>query len=94
MTLDSLDSVDSLGSIGAVDAPARGVRIRVHPGLCEGWGNCHRFGPAVYTLDADGMVDLHVVDVPEDLAEDARFGAAACPQHAITVIELHPDEAG
>ncbi len=66
----------------------RGVRIKVHPGLCEGWGNCHRFGPAVFSLDADGMVDLHVVDVPADLAEEARLGAAACPQHAITVIEI------
>jgi len=73
-------------------APTRGVRIKVHPGLCEGWGNCHRFGPAVFSLDADGLVDLHVVDVPPDLAEEARFGAAACPQHAITVIELAGDD--
>lgn len=74
-----------------VDTTTRGVRIRVHPGLCEGWGNCHRFGPAVFSLDADGHVDIHVLDVPPEFADEARFGAAACPQHAITVIEIHPD---
>jgi len=74
-----------------VDTATRGVRIRVHPGLCEGWGNCHRFGPAVFTLDADGLVDVHVLDVPPELAEEARFGAASCPQRAITVIEIALD---
>lgn len=69
-------------------AITRGLRIKVHPGLCEGWGNCHRFGPAVFTLDADGLVDVHVLDVPPELADEARFGAAACPQQAITVIEI------
>ena len=35
-----------------------GVRVRVHPALCEGWGNCHRFAAAVYPLGADGYLDL------------------------------------
>jgi ferredoxin len=63
-----------------------GVRVRTHPGLCLGWGNCHRFAPGVYPLDADGKVDLHLLDVPAELAYDAWFGALACPERAITVI--------
>ncbi|MBL8778220.1 MAG: ferredoxin [Acidimicrobiales bacterium] len=64
-----------------------GVRVRVHPALCEGWGNCHRFGGDVYPLDADGHVDLHLLDVPAELATQARLGASACPEQAITVID-------
>ncbi len=65
------------------------VRVRVHPALCEGWGNCHRFGGDVYPLDADGHVDFHLLEVPEALATQARLGASACPEQAITVIDRH-----
>lgn len=63
-----------------------GVRVRAHPGLCLGYGNCHRFAPDVYPLDADGHIDVHLVDVPPDLALDAWVGASVCPERAITVI--------
>lgn len=63
-----------------------GVRIKVHPSLCEGWGNCHRFASTVYSLDEDGHVDLHLLDVPAEHATAARLGASACPEQAITVI--------
>lgn len=64
-----------------------GVRVRAHPGLCQGWGNCHRFAPEVYSLDEEGFLDVHLLEVPEELARAARLGAAACPEQAITVIE-------
>lgn len=70
----------------AQEAPV-GVRVRVHPGLCEGWGNCHRFAPAVYPLDAEGYIDVHLLDVPPDLADTARLGAEVCPARAITIID-------
>lgn len=63
-----------------------GVRIRAHPGLCLGWGNCHRFAPSVYPLDGDGRLDTERLEVPEELAYEAWIGAAACPEQAITVI--------
>lgn len=66
---------------------ATGVRVRTHPGLCEGWGNCHRFASAVYPLDAEGYVDIHLLEVPAELADQARMGAQSCPAHAITIIE-------
>ena len=63
-----------------------GVRLRAHPALCLGFGNCRRFGPGVYSLDAEGMIDFHLLDVPADLALEAWRGASVCPQRAITVI--------
>lgn len=61
------------------------VLVRTHPGLCLGWGNCHRFAPDVYPLDADGKVDIHRLGVPAEHAFDAWLGANACPERAITV---------
>ncbi len=73
----------------------RAVRVRVHPGLCHGYGNCARFASAVFSLDAEGYIDVHLVDVPAELAESARLGASVCPEGAITVIELGlADDAG
>lgn len=66
--------------------PEEPVRVKVHPGLCEGWGECARWGHGVYHLDEHGKVDLHVADVPPELAFRAWMGAEACPEHAITVI--------
>lgn len=61
------------------------VRVKVHPGLCEGWGNCHRWAPSVYPLDDEGYVDVHLVEAPAELAEAARRGAEVCPARAISV---------
>ena len=66
------------------------VLVRVHPGLCEGWGNCHRFAAAVYPLDAEGYVDLHLLEVPAELAELARIGADVCPARAISIVTRRP----
>ncbi len=73
-----------------VEPTAAGVRIRVHPGLCEGWGNCHRWGPDVYPLDEDGYIAIHLAEVPPELATAAWRGADACPAQAITVIGARP----
>lgn len=71
--------------------PGTSVRVKVHPGLCEGWGNCHRWAPALYELDDKGLIDLHVVDVPPEMAEAAWLGAQACPAGVITVLaEIDP----
>lgn len=62
-----------------------GVLVRTHPGLCLGWGNCHRFAPDIYPLDTEGKVDIERLAVPAENARDAWLGAAACPEGAITV---------
>jgi hypothetical protein len=45
------------------DGISESIRIRVHPGLCEAWGSCHRWAPDIYPRDADGKVDVHVIEV-------------------------------
>jgi ferredoxin len=71
---------------GTPDEELPSVKVRVHPGLCEGWGECHRWAPEVYSLGPDGKVDLHLVEVPGELALKAWLGARACPEQAITLI--------
>jgi hypothetical protein len=40
----------------------------------------------VYPLDERGQLDVHMMEVPGEHAEDAWWGASACPARAITVI--------
>jgi ferredoxin len=62
------------------------VKIKVHPGLCVGSGACRQFASAVYQLDDEGYLDLHLLQVPPELERDAAYGASACPARAISVI--------
>lgn len=52
---------------------------RTHPALCNGCGNCHRSAPRVYVLDDEGYIGFHLMDVPPELAVEARLGAQVCP---------------
>jgi len=72
--------------VDEVSGPAEGVKVKVHSGLCVGWGNCHRFAPEVYSLDDEGKVDFQLLEVPAELAYEATGGAASCPNQAITII--------
>lgn len=77
------------GAVDASDEPAP-VKVKAHHGLCQGWGECHRWAPDVYPLGADGKIDIERLEVPGELAEAAWRGAAACPEQAITVIGERP----
>jgi ferredoxin len=66
--------------------PAPPVRVKTHPALCQGWGECHRWAPQIYPLNEDGHIAVHVVDIPSEDADDAWWGATACPELAITLI--------
>lgn len=70
------------------DGRTESLLVRAHPGLCEGWGNCHRWAPAVYPLDSDGLIDIHTLEVPPDLADQAWQGAQACPAGVITIVDI------
>jgi ferredoxin len=63
-----------------------GVRVRVHPALCNGWGQCHRWAPNVYWLDEEGYIETRLMEVPPEHALEAWHGAQSCPEGAITVI--------
>ncbi len=62
------------------------MKIRAHPGICEGHGLCKRFAPEVYELDEEGYIALHLVEVPPELERAAELGASICPARAITII--------
>jgi len=72
------------------DGRTESLLVRVHPALCEGWGNCHRWAPEVYPLDDDGMIDIHLLEVPPQLAEAAWMGAQACPAGVISIVDVKP----
>jgi ferredoxin len=89
MTAGTTETASASLDPSSAEVPV-GVRVRAHPGLCEGWGNCHRFAPSVYPLDDDGHIGVHLLEVPAELANDAFVGASACPAQAITVIRPEP----
>ena len=67
------------------------MKVKVHPSLCTGWGQCHHWAPDVYPLDEEGHNALHVMAVPPELAEQAYLGARSCPYHAISYDGPVPD---
>jgi len=68
------------------DGVTESLLVRAHPGLCEGWGECHRWGPNVYPLDDEGRIDVHVLEVPPELAREAWIAAQACPARVISIV--------
>ena len=63
------------------------MRIELNEDLCVGHGRCYALAPDVYDADDRGHCTLlHDGDVPADLEDQARTGAANCPEDAITVV--------
>jgi ferredoxin len=60
---------------------------------CCGYSICAEICPQVYKLDDNGFAYVDDENVPPELAESAREGADACPELAITVTEVVPDQA-
>ena len=56
-------------------------------GAAAGHARCADKAPEVYGLDELGYCVPHVQQVPEPLREQARKGAAYCPEEAIRLIE-------
>lgn len=63
------------------------MKVQVDKTLCSGHARCIVYGADVYQLDDLGYNATDVTDVPPALHEQARRGAAACPEGALTVIE-------
>jgi len=63
------------------------MRIRVDQERCSGHALCKQHGPDVFVLDELGYNRTDIDDVPTELWEQARRGALACPELAITVEE-------
>ncbi|HUA49866.1 MAG TPA: ferredoxin [Solirubrobacteraceae bacterium] len=63
------------------------MKVIVQEGRCQGHARCLAEGPDVYVLDELGYNSTDVEDVPPHLADQARRGALACPEQALTVVE-------
>ncbi|MET7924361.1 ferredoxin [Streptomyces sp. NPDC005349] len=67
------------------------MRIRFERDRCAGHAQCAAVAPDVYPMDDSGYCQLPPTSqLRPGLAREAREGAGACPERAITVIEDDP----
>lgn len=59
----------------------------VNPERCQGHALCESFAPEVYVLDELGYNRTDPTDIPAPLRDQARRGASACPERAITLVD-------
>jgi ferredoxin len=65
------------------------MKLTVSGELCMGHGRCYSLAENLLEYDDEGYVTARgqVVDVPADLADDARNAAGSCPERAIQLLE-------
>jgi ferredoxin len=63
------------------------MKIAVDHEACTGHGRCYTLAAELYECDDDGYCATDELEVPVELEAEARRGAAACPERAITIIE-------
>ncbi len=61
------------------------MRVSVDADVCTGHGRCYVLAPDVYAPDDFGHCIVLRAEVGDDLAAQARDGAANCPERAIAV---------
>ena len=62
------------------------MKIQVDTNLCSGHAQCAAAAPDIYDLDDSGYCAIREALVPPHLEEQARAGAAACPERAIKIL--------
>jgi ferredoxin len=63
------------------------MKIAVDRSVCAGHALCALRAPRVYVLDEDGYCASDGQVVPPGLEDEARQGAANCPERAIDLVE-------
>lgn len=63
------------------------MRLVVDMDRCTGHGRCYALAPEVFDADDDGYCSPKVVDVPEQLLDQARLGERNCPEEAIALVD-------
>lgn len=63
------------------------MRAHINPAKCTGHAQCAATAAQVYELDDHGYSTPLDEEIPVHLQEAARTGAAACPEHAIEIVE-------
>jgi ferredoxin len=63
------------------------MKVSVDSEACVGHGRCYALAPDVFGADDHGHCEILVDEVPSELEEQARIGAANCPERAITLAD-------
>jgi ferredoxin len=64
------------------------MKVRVDPVMCEGFGTCNAMFPELFLLDEWGYAYTEADgEVPHGKEKLALESVAACPVHAISVVE-------
>ena len=64
------------------------MKVTVDNDRCTGHARCNAAAPDVFLLDDVGYCAIRgTVDVAPELEQQARDGAAACPERAISISE-------
>jgi ferredoxin len=66
------------------------IRLSVDEDMCTGHGRCYTVAPELLTFDDEGFVTIRgqTIDVPAALEAAARDAEMACPESAISIIEV------
>ena len=65
-----------------------GLRLRVDPVLCDGYGHCHELAPELVTMDEWGYPIIKAEPTPYENAsvyESARYAVRGCPRQALNI---------
>ena len=63
------------------------MKVTVCKERCQGHAVCALLAPDVYKLTDEGYNHMDPFEVPQELIEQARKGAKACPEEAIEIAE-------
>lgn len=63
------------------------ARVRVDPGVCQGYGQCNSLLPALFEIDDDGTARVLEPEVPPELLGEATTVADRCPTGAIALAD-------
>ncbi len=61
------------------------MKACVDKDACIGCGLCQAICPEVFQLNDEGISEVIVDEIPEDLIESAKEAEAQCPTAAITI---------
>ena len=62
------------------------MKVKVDEDLCMGSGACEDACPEVFEV-VDGISQVLVDEVPEEVESDARMAVNSCPVQAIEIVE-------
>jgi ferredoxin len=63
------------------------MKVRIDPDKCTGHGQCAANAPEVFELDEMGFAIPIVTAIDPQSEDQARLGAAACPERAVEILD-------